>query len=64
MKKPAIFTELLIWARGRLAMTPEEKGWLLLVLILVWIGLTARALHRNAQPEMPVEIEAPQEATS
>jgi hypothetical protein len=64
MKTPAVLNELLIWARGRLALTAEEKVWLLVVLVLVWLGLTARALYKESQPNTPIEIEAPQEATS
>lgn len=61
MKKlPPVLDELLIWARGRLAMTHEEKFWLLLFLIIVWTGLLGRWLYLKSQkPELltPQQVE-------
>ena len=60
-RKPVILEELLIWLRGRLSLTGEEKIWLLLVLIICWTGLLGRYLHlKNQSPEM-VSIEELQE---
>jgi len=58
MKKiPVILEELLIWLRGRFALTGEEKIWLLLVLLICWTGLLARTIHlKNQKPEI-VSIE-------
>ena len=56
-KKPIILEELLIWLRGRFSLTNEEKIWLLLVLFIVWVGLTGRYFHlKNQSPEI-VSIE-------
>lgn len=49
-KTPRIFSELVIWARGRLSMTSEEKVWLLILLFIIWTGITARYVYLNAQP--------------
>jgi len=59
-KKPILLEELLIWLRGRLTLTGEEKVWLLLVLIIVWTGLLGRYLYlKNQQPEplTPQQVE-------
>jgi hypothetical protein len=60
MKKPVLLDELLIWARGRFTLTGEEKVWLLLILIIVWVGLTGRYFYlKNKTPEplTPQEVE-------
>jgi len=52
MKKPVLLDELLIWLRGRFTLTSEEKFWLLLVLIVIWVGLLGRYFYlRNQTPE-------------
>ena len=59
-KKPVILEELLIWLRGRFTLTGEEKTWLLLILIICWVGLLGRYIHlKNEQPEVlsPQEVE-------
>lgn len=40
---------LLNWARGRFSMTPEEKFWLLVVLIIAWTGLLGRYVYLKNQ---------------
>jgi len=46
MKKPPLFVEeLMIWLRGRFSLTQEEKIWMLLILIICWIGLMVRYLY-------------------
>lgn len=57
MKKPALLEELLIWIRGRFALTGEEKVWLLLVLIIVWTGLLGRYFYLKNQSPQVVTIE-------
>lgn len=37
------------WARGRFSMTPEEKFWLLVVLIIAWTGLLGRYVYLKNQ---------------
>lgn len=61
MKKPVLLDELLIWLRGRFTLTNEEKVWLLLVLIICWVGLTGRYFYlKNQTPEplSPQEVQA------
>ena len=61
MKKPVLLDELLIWLRGRFTLTNEEKVWLLLVLIICWVGLTGRYFYlKNQRPEplSPQEVQA------
>ncbi len=60
-KMPAILEELWIWVRGRFTLTGEEKVWLLLILIVLWVGLVARYTHlKNRQPQTlsPQEVQA------
>ena len=60
MKKPLVLEEFLIWLHGRFTLTGEEKVWLLLVLIICWVGLVARYVHlKNQTPEplSPQEVE-------
>jgi len=60
MKKPLVLEEFIIWLRGRFTLTSEEKVWLLLVLIICWVGLVARYVHlKNQKPEplSPQEVE-------
>ena len=57
MKKPILIDELLVWLRGRFTLTNEERFWLLLILIIFWVGLTGRYFHlKNQTPEI-VSIE-------
>ena len=61
MKKPVLLEELMIWLRGRVTLTGEEKTWLLLILIICWAGLLGRYIHlKNQQPEIlsPQEVSA------
>ncbi len=56
MKKPILLDELLIWLRGRFSLTDEEKGWMLLVLFIFWVGLIGRYFHlKNQSPEIQNE---------
>jgi len=60
-KKPILLEELQIWLRGRFTLTSEEKRWLLLVLAIFWVGLTARYIYlKNQKPETlsPQEVQA------
>lgn len=60
-KMPVILEELWIWIRGRFTLTGEEKVWLLLVLIICWVGLLGRYIHlKNQQPEIlpPQDVSA------
>jgi hypothetical protein len=59
-KKPVILEELIIWLRGRFTLTGEEKVWLLLILVICWIGLVSRYFYlKNQKPEplSPGQIE-------
>jgi len=49
-KKPLILEELVIWLRGRFTLTGEEKVWLLLILVVCWVGLTGRYFYLKHQP--------------
>ncbi|MCU0857618.1 MAG: hypothetical protein MUC65_04350 [Pontiellaceae bacterium] len=53
-KKPLIFEELIIWLRGRFALTDEEKLWILLVLAAAWAGLAARYFYLKNNPPEPL----------
>lgn len=60
MKKPVLLDELQIWLRGRFTLTGEEKVWLLLILIIIWVGLTGRYFYlKNQKPEIltPQQVE-------
>lgn len=60
MKRPVILEELILWLRGRLSLTDEEKVWLLLLLIIIWVGLLGRYAHlKNKSPEplTPQQVE-------
>jgi hypothetical protein len=51
-KRPLILEELVIWLRGRFTLTDEEKTWILLVLIVCWVGLAGRYFYlKNQSPE-------------
>ncbi|MFA6172292.1 MAG: hypothetical protein WC334_05475 [Kiritimatiellales bacterium] len=51
-KRPLILDELIIWLRGRFTLTGEEKTWMLLILIICWVGLVARYFYlKNQKPE-------------
>jgi hypothetical protein len=54
-KTPLILEELLIWLRGRFSLTDEEKVWILLVLILCWIGLAGRYFYLTKSLPQPIE---------
>lgn len=55
-KKSPITEELIIWLRGRFSLTGEEKTWLLLILVICWVGLVSRYFYlRNQPPPQPVE---------
>ena len=59
-KKSVILEELLIWLRGRFTLTSEEKFWILLILVICWVGLVSRYFYlKNHKPERltPQEIE-------
>jgi hypothetical protein len=49
-KKPLILEELIIWLRGRFSLTDEEKIWMLLILVICWVGLVARYFYIKNQP--------------
>lgn len=55
-KKPLIVEELIIWLRGRFTLTDEEKTWMLLILIICWVGLLSRYFYLKHQPP-PQQIE-------
>lgn len=57
MKKTSrIAEELIIWLRGRFSLTGEEKIWLLLILVICWVGLVSRYFYlRNQPPPQPIE---------
>ncbi len=48
-KKPQILEELMIWLRGRFSLTSEEKVWMLLILIICWVGLVSRYFYVEHQ---------------
>jgi hypothetical protein len=51
-KRPLILEELIIWLRGRFTLTDEEKTWMLLILIICWVGLAGRYFYlKNQMPE-------------
>jgi hypothetical protein len=54
-KTPLILEELLFWLRGRFSLTEEEKVWMLLVLILCWIGLAGRYFYLTKPASQPIE---------
>jgi len=49
-KNPLILEELLIWLRGRFTLTDEEKVWMLLILVICWVGLVSRYFYLKHQP--------------
>jgi hypothetical protein len=49
-KKPLFIEELMIWLNGRFTLTDEEKNWILLVLIICWVGLAGRYFYLKNQP--------------
>ena len=55
-KKPLILEELIIWLRGRFTLTDEEKTWMLLVLIICWVGLAGRYFYLKNSPPTAAEI--------
>jgi hypothetical protein len=60
MKRPILFDELFLWLRGRFSMTREEKGWMLLILVIAWVGLIGRYTYlKNQSAEVlpPQEVE-------
>jgi|GEM_PF-1250653 len=54
-KKPLILEELMIWLRGRFSLTAEEKIWMLLILIICWVGLVGRYFYLNHQTAQQME---------
>ena len=59
-RKPVILEELIIWLRGRFTLTSEEKFWLLLILVICWIGLVSRYVylkHQTPEPLTPKQVE-------
>jgi nitrate reductase gamma subunit len=48
-KKPLILEELMIWLRGRFSLTSEEKVWMLLILVICWVGLVSRYFYVEHQ---------------
>ncbi|MFA7256382.1 MAG: hypothetical protein WC047_02260 [Kiritimatiellales bacterium] len=51
-KRPVFIEELMIWLRGRFSLTGEEKVWMLLILVICWVGLVSRYFyvkHQTAQ---------------
>ncbi|NOU35251.1 MAG: hypothetical protein HOO88_00520 [Kiritimatiellaceae bacterium] len=53
-KKPLILEELIIWLRGRFTLTDEEKTWILMILVICWVGLAARYFYlKNQKPPEP-----------
>jgi hypothetical protein len=51
-KRPLVLEELIIWLRGRFTLTDEEKTWMLLILIICWVGLAGRYFYlKNQMPE-------------
>jgi hypothetical protein len=56
-KRPLILEELSIWLRGRFTLTDEEKTWLLMILVICWVGLAGRYFYlKNQAPPKTVEI--------
>lgn len=56
-KTPVLVRELRIWIRGRFTLTGEEKRWLLLILLLCWVGLLGRHLYLKTQKPHVIDIE-------
>lgn len=54
-KKPLILDELMIWLRGRFSLTSEEKVWMLLILIICWVGLVSRYFYVKHQTAQQLE---------
>jgi hypothetical protein len=51
-KRSRILDELLIWLNGRFTLTDEEKTWILMVLVICWVGLAGRYFYlKNQSPE-------------
>ena len=57
-KKPLILEELMIWMRGRFMLTEEEKTWMLMILIICWVGLVSRYFYLKNQKPEPLPQEA------
>jgi len=49
MKRSVILEELYLWLKGRFSMTNEEKVWLLLLFIIIWVGLIGRYAYLKNQ---------------
>lgn len=56
-RKSIILEELKIWLKGRFTLTSEEKFWLLLVLFICWVGLTARYIHDENKSTAPLSAQ-------
>lgn len=55
-KRPLILEELIIWLRGRFTLTDEEKTWMLLILIICWVGLAGRYFYLKNSPPTAARI--------
>lgn len=55
-KRSRILDELLIWLNGRFTLTNEEKTWILMVLVICWVGLAGRYFYIKNLPS-PQQIE-------
>jgi hypothetical protein len=55
-KRPLILEELIIWLRGRFTLTDEEKTWMLMILVICWVGLAGRYFYIKSRPS-PQQIE-------
>ncbi len=54
MKNKDLFNELTLWVRGRFSITNEEKGWILLILLIVFVGLIGRHAYLKKQTSHPL----------
>lgn len=60
------FREVADWFRARFALTPEEKRWLILLLVILWAGLVGTYLRgRNRLPVLlsPEQVAELQQST-
>lgn len=53
-KRPPLLEELVLWIRGRFTLTDEEKLWLLLFLVICWVGLLGRYFYLRTQTPEPL----------
>ncbi len=53
-KNSILIEEIIIWFRSRFTLTGEEKNWILLILLILWVGLVARYFHqKDRRPHAP-----------